>query len=338
MITIINQTDIPFTTVLGDKLNQKDNRRVSVNYGRMRIDAFIEATQVDDFMNRVNGLVQNGDLPALEKYEAKTRLYFSNKEYQPIIVEAKSTNANFLILAHKLESTERVIRVEYDGVFAVTRGFEKGKYIATTASFRNDRESYIRFITVNGDKVTTTTYTSTAEGLITVAVVDTPAAQYKKYPLTDRGSIKPYRPHRATHLVFTTTEHADTVVKGNHAFVNFQDEQRLDEKINHFKEIGFTAASLYVDHDRADQPKSKQDIDALKKLQENFRIVYCVFADGFARDCSLAKKAPERKKQSRPQGQKQTPKRNPGNNKPGNNKPGKHRNTNKKKPAASKNK
>lgn len=319
MITIINDTFKPFQAAVETTTQEKKmkNKRMTVGYGKMKFDTFFDEKDVE----KVAATITGTNHKSAKFVNSHTRLYQSNKEHLPILVASKinSNSANFLFAAQKLNETERIVRVVYDGVFALARDFVKGKHLALVASFRTDRPTSMTVVTVDGDKVYETTYTCTkSEEKVTKTVTEFETAKYTRFDTTKRGIIKPYRLLIPTHLVFTEKQYvnqAEAVCNKNFTIVPVTNTLELEEFITKYKGFGFTAASLFLDESK-DEPISGITQTYLKKLQTNFRCVHLVHDNGYTVDKSV-KPDPRKKSQQqrRPQGQrKQAPNKKVNNN------------------------
>lgn len=286
MITVFNNTKQTFSAEVNDTFNNRDNRRVSITYGKLRMDTFIPAEQTEDFVKLIKSHQHESNIG---EFAAKTRLYHSNKEFLPICVVTKSNGGHFLVLANKLLENERLIHVEYNGVFAFTKDYKKSSHISTIVSFRTDRNSSITLVTSDGQTVRETVFTGTKNGKITRDVKTYKASEYKKYDLKKQGIIKPYRPKRPTHLIFTHTSNLDrakAIFTKNFTIVGIQNVKELDERVTHYKGIGFTAASLFVDQSREEE-LSGIDNALLNVVKTNFRLTHLVFEDEFTKNESV---------------------------------------------------
>lgn len=294
MFTVFNTTGIKFNTKrTGVKKEGAANQCLSLLYGNRHVmDLYVPEREIET--TSANFKQAKGEFVT---WLDKTRLYYSNKDYAPIAMATKSNGANLLFLAHKLKSTERIIRVEFDGVFALTKSFKKGEYITTVASYRTDRDSSLTIVTIDGDTVYTTTYSANAKAEFKRTVETTHRSQYKKYDVESRGTIKPFRPRKATHLVFTTGKDkfdAEVLLNGaNHSVISFNNQKELNDKIVEFKTYGFTAASLFSALNR-DEPLAPIDVKYLQTIIDNFKTAHHVFEDGFTKVVSKKPELPKR--------------------------------------------
>ncbi len=289
MITFINQTKSQFKVRVEkdvENRNNKDNVKMTLSHGKMYADVYIPKNQVEEFKT----LITTAEPGTPVIYEDKNRLYFSNKEYKPIIVSTKQSGANFLVLTHALEEKERVLFVEYRGAFALLKGFEKGDHISTVASFLPGRAGSITFITSNVDKVVTTTYACDSKtGKISVKSTEQPIEGYKTHDINKRGAITPFRPYRPTHLVFTLDKYIEDskmLRNSNLTIVPVPNLKELSNKIEHYKGLGFKAATLFVGHDRG-YDLSLIESGMLKQIQNNFRVAHLTYADEYTEFKSL---------------------------------------------------
>lgn len=283
MFTVFNNTDIKFKTKKWNLKEGRTNLCLSLNYGkRFLMDLFVPEESVQKTIDNFNGA--NSEFVTWLK---NTRLYYNNKDYAPIAVNTKSNGANFLFLAHKLEETEKVLRVELDGVFALAKAFKKGSFITTVASFRTDRDSSLTIVSLNGDTVYTTKYAATKLGEFTRTVETTPAKQYKKYDLKSRGHIKAYRPAKPTHLIFADGKDklaAESLFnETNNTVIYFNNQKELTRRIEEYKELGFTAASFFssISKEEGSDALTPLAKTYLKAIINNFKTAHHVFEDGF---------------------------------------------------------
>lgn len=303
MFTVFNNTGKKFTTKKWDKKEGRTNVCVSLEYNRRPVmDLFVPEDKVQETLN-------NFTKSEFTTWLNNTRLYYNNKNYAPIAVTTRSNGANFLFLAHKLAEKERIIRVEFDGVFALTKSFKKGEFLTTVASYRTDRDSSLTIITINGDTVYTTTYSATANAEFTRTVETTPAAQYTKYSTNARGTIKPFSPRKATHLVFTDNASklaAETLFTVNNTIVVVNNQKELLEKVEEYKGYGFTAASFFTAIGR-DEKLTPINTKYLQTIIDNFKVAHNVFEDGFTMVVSkkpVPTKRPNRKPANKGKGAK----------------------------------
>ncbi len=289
MFTVYNNTGISFNTKKWDIKKGRTNLCLSLNYGKKFImDLFVPEELADETSKNFETATSD-----FKTWLDNTRLYYNNKDYAPIAVSTKSNGANFLFLAHRLASSEHIIRVEFDGVFALTKAFKKGEFISTVASFRTDRDSSLTIVTIDGDKVYTTTYSSNKNAEFTRKVTVTPASKYKKYDIKARGTIKPFHPQKPTHLIFVKKNYkvaAESLFGGkNNTIVYFNNQKELNDKITEYKGFGFTAASLFtpVSRDEELAPVEQKFLDI---IISNFKTAHHVVEDGYTK---VVSKKPE---------------------------------------------
>lgn len=295
MITLFNNTPNSFRYIRAGKTT-KSNEKVTIGYGRMNFNVFLE----EDAVKSLTSYAVKTD-SKFRSIDANVILYFNNLNYRPIAVGSHhKNNANLLILAHKLNDSERIIRVEQDGTLGLEKGFEKGKYLSAVVSFRTDRDSEMRIITLDGENIHTTTY-KCHDGFIERTVVTTNAKDFTKYDLSKRGTITPYRPKRPTHLIFTL-DHKDSVANElfdahNYTLVKFKSIKELKEKIASYKKVGFTAASLFVSVKRNEQLNPLEE-PAKNIIIDEFRTAHLVYEDTYT--VPVSKKPQMSKRPSKP--------------------------------------
>lgn len=300
MITIMNDTVKPFK-VLTEKVTdtkKMKNRRLTVAYGKMNFDAFFDENDAQ----AVAATIVGTSAKTSKFLNTHTRLYQSNKEHLPILVASKinSNNANFLFAAQKLTETERVVRVIYDGAFALARDFVKGRHLALVASFRVDRPTSLTVITVDGETVYETKYScETSEKKVTKELTTHETSKYTKFDTSKRGIIKPYRLLKPTHLVFTEKQYldqAENICNKNSTVITVSNSRELADNIKKYKDFGFTAASLFIGMTKNDK-MSGVNAAYLKTIKENFTRVHLVHEDAYTIDLSVK---PEIRRPQRP--------------------------------------
>lgn len=283
MITLFNNTNRPFK--FEHVVNCKNkNDKLSVTYGKMKFDMFLGDKSIEKLKSIIP---QTGN--SIKSLIVDTRLYFNNISFDPIAVESTSRNgANFLILAHRLNVSERVIRVEQNGTLGLERSMEKGNHISAIVSFRNDSSSNIKIITLYKGEVYTTRYECVSGGIVTKTVTRVKAEDYTKYSISLRGTITPYRPKKATHLVFTIANEdnerrsVEIFKQYNYTVVPVQDIKELNAKVCHYKKLGFEAATLFTASKR-EVRLSKLEEEAKNVIVNNFKIAHVTYEDRYTK-------------------------------------------------------
>lgn len=283
MITVINQTNKKFNLKRGVLKEGRENRSANITFEKMHLEVFLKDSQLDSlekiFSSTGQFKPQSVDVP-------NNRLYFSNKHYRPISVgNSKSRGADFLLVAQSFEHKERLVSVDHSGAaFVLQAKIVKDKYLSAVISFRVNCPSSVIFITVVGGKFKYSEYRSDGKGNVTSTIIYKPVETVKHLNTDMRSGVKPFRPFKATHLVFTNERDkndADSLLgPHNHTIVEFKNTSDLKTKIDTYRMKGFTAGTLFVPIGK-DEQLSPIETANLNAVVNSFKVAHLTYGTGY---------------------------------------------------------